>query len=109
MSWLLEPLRRMYCALRGHDTILVFHQDRLSLRCLSCSYRTGGWSLRPDSFNTSSATHERLTHPARKAPHSLESPKVSSGASIADRSSRPDRDGRGSAAKQPSRAMRLAS
>src|SRR5689334_25353629 len=83
MSWLLEPLRRMYCALRGHDTILVFHRDRLSLRCLSCSFRTDGWSLQPESFNTSSATHERLTHPPRKAAHSLDSSRDSSGASIA--------------------------
>src|SRR6185369_8579680 len=40
MTWLLGPLQRMLCALGGHDSVFCFERDRLSLRCLSCGYRT---------------------------------------------------------------------
>src|SRR5690348_5597567 len=109
MRWLLESLRRMYCAFRGHDTILCFHHDRLSLRCLSCSYTTAGWTLQPDSFNGSSASHERLTAAPNDSGHSRETAPPPRGVAFAQRNARRDRDGRGSTAKRPPRAMRWAS
>lgn len=41
MDW----LRQTYCGLRGHDTLLHFEQERMSLRCASCGHDTPGWDL----------------------------------------------------------------
>jgi hypothetical protein len=41
----LEWLRQAFCALHGHDTLLHFQQERMSLRCVSCGHETPGWSL----------------------------------------------------------------
>ena len=37
--------RQMYCGLHGHDTLLHFDKDRMSLRCMSCGHETPGWEL----------------------------------------------------------------
>jgi hypothetical protein len=41
MDW----LRQMFCGLHGHDTMLHFEQERMSLRCVSCGHETPGWAL----------------------------------------------------------------
>jgi hypothetical protein len=41
----LDWLRQTVCALRGHDTMLHFDKDRMSLRCVSCGHETPGWEL----------------------------------------------------------------
>ena len=41
MDW----LRRAFCGFHGHDTMLHFEQERMSLRCVSCGHETPGWSL----------------------------------------------------------------
>ena len=41
----LESLRQMFCGLRGHDTLLHFEDERMSLRCVSCGHETPGWEL----------------------------------------------------------------
>lgn len=41
----MDRLRQMYCGLHGHDTLLNFHKDRMSLRCVSCGHETPGWEL----------------------------------------------------------------
>jgi hypothetical protein len=38
-------MRQMLCGLHGHDTLLHFEQDRMSLRCVSCGHETPGWEL----------------------------------------------------------------
>jgi len=38
-------LRHTFCSLRGHDTMLHFQRERMSLRCASCGHETPGWSL----------------------------------------------------------------
>ena len=38
-------LRQMFCGLHGHDTLLHFEHDRMSLRCASCGHETPGWEL----------------------------------------------------------------
>ena len=44
-AWVTEQLRQMYCGLRGHDTLLHFEDERMSLRCVSCGHETPGWEL----------------------------------------------------------------
>ena len=44
-SGVLDRVRQMFCGLHGHDTLLHFEQDRMSLRCVSCHYETPGWEL----------------------------------------------------------------
>ena len=41
MDW----LRQSLCGLHGHDTMLRFEQERMSLRCVSCGHETPGWAL----------------------------------------------------------------
>jgi hypothetical protein len=40
-----EWLRQTFCGLHGHDTMLHFEQERMSLRCVSCGHETPGWEL----------------------------------------------------------------
>ena len=117
MTWLFDPLRRMLCGLRGHDTIREFEQDRLSLRCMSCGYRTRGWSLRSDTFNGPSVSLKSSPHRGRVEARPRAISEANGGASFAVRSANADRLESGSGAKGPqaigdrprSRAMRLAS
>jgi hypothetical protein len=37
--------RRLRCALSGHDMLLHYEPDRLSLRCWNCGARTAGWRV----------------------------------------------------------------
>ena len=41
----MDRLRQAMCGLRGHDTLLHFDKDRMSLRCVSCGHETPGWEL----------------------------------------------------------------
>lgn len=43
----LTAIKRICCALRGHETILHFEIDRVSLRCLQCFYQSPGWRIDP--------------------------------------------------------------
>jgi hypothetical protein len=38
-------VRQMFCRLHGHDSMLHFEQDRMSLKCVSCGYESPGWEL----------------------------------------------------------------
>lgn len=38
-------LRQAYCGLHGHDTLMHFEKDRMSLQCASCGHETPGWEL----------------------------------------------------------------
>src|SRR5262245_16190503 len=51
-------LRQLLCGIRGHDRVLNYEQDRLSLRCVNCGHRTVGWTL-------SSQTHRPAAGAAR--------------------------------------------
>jgi len=75
MTWLLGPLQRMLCALGGHDSVFCFERDRLSLRCLSCGYRTSGWRLDSGAAYSSLPVDGRPPSP----PGNLARPLVISG------------------------------
>jgi hypothetical protein len=38
-------LRRTGCGLRGHDMMLRFDPDRVSLACVSCGHNSPGWTV----------------------------------------------------------------
>jgi len=38
-------LRQVFCGLHGHDTLLHFERQRISLRCASCGHESPGWQL----------------------------------------------------------------
>lgn len=42
---LLAWMRQLYCGLHGHDNLLHFETDRMSLECASCGHQTPGWAL----------------------------------------------------------------
>lgn len=41
----IDRLRHVMCGLHGHDTLLHFEKERMSLRCVSCGHETPGWEL----------------------------------------------------------------
>ncbi len=42
---LMDRVRQFLCGLHGHDTLLHYEQERLSLQCVSCGHETPGWQL----------------------------------------------------------------
>ena len=40
-----DRVRQFICGLHGHDPLLHFERDRLSLMCTSCSYESPGWEI----------------------------------------------------------------
>ncbi|MBI4262795.1 MAG: hypothetical protein HY657_00315 [Acidobacteria bacterium] len=41
----LDRVRQMICSLHGHDLLLHFEHDRLSLRCAACAWESPGWTI----------------------------------------------------------------
>src|SRR5262245_11689084 len=41
----MDRLRQFICGLHGHDTLLHFDKDRMSLQCVSCGHESPGWEL----------------------------------------------------------------
>jgi len=42
---LLSWMREAFCGLRGHDEMLQFGRERMSLKCVSCGHESHGWDL----------------------------------------------------------------
>ena len=42
---MLNRVRQMICGLHGHDSLLHFEDDRMSLKCVSCGHESPGWEL----------------------------------------------------------------
>jgi hypothetical protein len=42
---LLSWMRQAFCGLSGHDEMLQFERERMSLKCASCGHETHGWDL----------------------------------------------------------------
>ena len=40
-----QRLSQVFCGFRGHDALLHFEDERMSLRCVSCGHETPGWEL----------------------------------------------------------------
>lgn len=41
----MNALRRLVCALRGHEDYVQFEKNRLYLHCMSCGYDSPGWTV----------------------------------------------------------------
>jgi hypothetical protein len=41
LTWLQQTV----CGLSGHDALLHFEEERMSLRCASCGHESPGWEL----------------------------------------------------------------
>jgi hypothetical protein len=52
-------LRQTLCGLHGHDPLLHFEHERISLRCASCGHETPGWELNevPPTVTVRSDSH----------------------------------------------------
>ncbi|HEY3093614.1 MAG TPA: hypothetical protein VGJ52_10970 [Vicinamibacterales bacterium] len=62
-EWLAQRLRWAVCAVRGHETLLQFGENRISLRCMACGHETTGWTIGeppPRAPVTSSASDARI-------------------------------------------------
>jgi hypothetical protein len=38
-------LKRLFCALRGHEDYLHFEKNRVCLQCVVCGYESPGWTV----------------------------------------------------------------
>lgn len=38
-------IRQAFCGLHGHDQLLQFGHERMSLKCISCGLESNGWEL----------------------------------------------------------------
>jgi hypothetical protein len=101
MTWLLDRLRRLSCVFAGHDTIMFFERDRLSLRCLSCGYRTPGWKLGRDVGYAPSPVHKLSIQREDDRTAPPEILDESSGSAFAAGGSHADRFDEQSAARRP--------
>jgi hypothetical protein len=45
LARLMTRVSQLVCGVRGHDTLLHFGDERISLRCASCDHETPGWEL----------------------------------------------------------------
>jgi hypothetical protein len=45
-------VRQFFCGLHGHDALLHFERDRISLQCASCGYETPGWDVKGRAAKT---------------------------------------------------------
>ena len=50
-----DRLRQFICGLHGHDALLHFERDRVSLMCTSCSYESPGWDIKRTTRQPQSA------------------------------------------------------
>jgi hypothetical protein len=41
----MEFLRRLICAIRGHEDYLQFEKNRVYLQCISCGHESPGWTV----------------------------------------------------------------
>ena len=62
MVGILERAHQLVCGMRGHDVVLHFERNRLSLRCLNCTLQTSGWSLDPEGAPETSTHDLRQGH-----------------------------------------------
>jgi hypothetical protein len=46
MNWTIQHLEQLLCGIHGHDFVLRFEPNRLSLQCVNCGRETTGWSVR---------------------------------------------------------------
>ena len=41
----MNSLRRLICALRGHEDYIQFEKNRMYLQCISCGHESPGWAV----------------------------------------------------------------
>jgi hypothetical protein len=63
MTPLTLRLRHLMCGLGGHEFVLHFEHDHLSLQCLLCGYQSSGWNLRADADSFSYGASSRIDSP----------------------------------------------
>jgi hypothetical protein len=69
-----DSLRQMFCGLHGHDALLHFEHQRISLRCASCGYETPGWDLNEVPPTVTARADARRKVPAR--PHLVSARRI---------------------------------
>jgi hypothetical protein len=74
-GWFATKLSQLFCGFRGHDALLHFEGERISLRCVSCGHETPGWDL--------DATPPTVTARGDARRHALTRPQLVSSRRIA--------------------------
>ena len=56
----MKRVGQVWCGLGGHNLLLRYQRERLSLECTHCGYESPGWELGSD--------HDDESVPAKKSP-----------------------------------------
>ena len=64
MTPLTLRLRHLMCGLGGHELVLHFEHDHLSLQCFLCGYQSSGWSLRAEGDVVAYSASSRIDNPS---------------------------------------------
>lgn len=62
-------LRQFVCGLSGHENLLHFGRNHLSLKCMSCGYESPGWDIKTRGENMSPAAPTLPARLRRILPH----------------------------------------
>lgn len=68
MTPLTLRLRHLMCGLGGHEFVLHFEHDHLSLQCFLCGYQSSGWSLRADAVYSAPSRIDNPSPPPDENP-----------------------------------------
>jgi hypothetical protein len=60
---MVTQVRQFLCGLHGHDALLHFELERISLQCTSCGYETPGWDLKPRADEAPAPVRRLVTLP----------------------------------------------
>jgi len=41
----MDSIKRLYCALRGHEDYLRYEKNRVYLQCVACGHESPGWTV----------------------------------------------------------------
>jgi hypothetical protein len=65
MARMAGRLGQLFCAIRGHDSVLHFEGSRVMMRCTSCGFDTPGWEVsgRPRLRYEGDARRHSMTRP----------------------------------------------
>ena len=62
VSGILSQMDRFVCGLTGHDELMRFEPDRLSLHCSRCGHQSAGWEVRSSRAAVVAKPVHILTH-----------------------------------------------
>lgn len=58
----IRRIQQFVCGLHGHDAVMHFEGQRISMLCSSCGYETPGWDCSPKQRIDAQPTNDGAAH-----------------------------------------------